>query len=441
MSLSKKPYKGTRDFFPTDKRIHNYICNAMIQTAELFGYEPYDGPLLEEVELYRAKSGEELINEQIYSFHDRGNRFIAIRPEMTPTLARMVAQIHRQQTRPIRWYSIPNLMRYENPQKGRLREHWQFNCDIFGAPDLQGEIEILQIAVNLLTHLGASSEHFEILVNNRAIVDTTFKTLMRLNDETTYRLYKIVDKIKKVDEAAIDKMLGELMLTETQKYLFYDYIALKDFHSTIEFLKRHRQPELAHAFSEFVEQLNNVNLLSYLRYDPAIVRGLDYYTGTVFEIYDKHPENNRAICGGGTYANLLQIFDEPSLAGVGFGLGDVTLRAFLELHQLLPNFELPKNNLFFAYQDERCKNAILKLAGKLRENGISVVTHFGAIKFKKIFPLAEKRGASFAGFMGEDELLNQTVQIKNLNTKQQIAFSINEITKISELITSEVQNK
>src|SRR5690606_14029859 len=163
MTLSKNPYRGTRDFFPVQKRKRDYLFQKMEETAELFGYEPYDGPLLEEVDLYRAKSGQELINEQIYSFIDRGEREVAIRPEMTPTLARMVAQVHKQVAKPIRWYAIPNLMRYERPQKGRLREHWQFNCDIFGAPDKKGELEILQVAIALMTNLGANENHFEIL--------------------------------------------------------------------------------------------------------------------------------------------------------------------------------------------------------------------------------------------------------------------------------------
>jgi histidyl-tRNA synthetase len=160
MALSKRPYKGTRDFFPELKRGQDFLFEKMSETAHLFGYEPYDGPLLEEVDLYRAKSGEELINDQIYSFIDRGERHVAIRPEMTPTVARMVAQIHREVARPLRWFTIANLMRYERPQKGRLREHWQFNCDIFGAPEGHGEIEILQVAISLLNNFGAREEHF-----------------------------------------------------------------------------------------------------------------------------------------------------------------------------------------------------------------------------------------------------------------------------------------
>lgn len=339
MALNKQPYRGTRDFFPKDKRVRDYLFSVMTKTAESFGYESYDGPLLEEVELYKAKSGEELINEQIYSFTDRGERFVAIRPEMTPTLARMVAQIHRESTKPLRWFSIPNLMRYEKPQRGRVREHWQLNCDVFGIPGRLGEVEILQIAVELLQAYGATSTHFEILLNDRAIVDSVFKTMMKASDSETYRLYKILDKSKKVTSEALKKMVGELSLSSDSENIFYSYLQLANFNDVLAFLTKNNQAEIAALFKDFIDLTNKAGLAEFLKYDPTIVRGLDYYTGIVFEIYDKHPDNRRALCGGGAYANLLQIFNEDPIPGIGFGLGDVTLRDFLEVHNLLPNFE------------------------------------------------------------------------------------------------------
>src|SRR3989339_2098217 len=351
MSLSKNPYRGCRDFFPKEKRLQNFIFSKMRETAELFGHEPYDGPMLEEVELYRAKSGEELINEQIYSFHDRGERFVAIRPEMTPTLARMVAQIHRETPKPIRWYAIPNLMRYEKPQKGRLREHWQFNVDIFGAPKRQGEFEILQVAVSLMENFGANNTMFEILINDRSIVEIIFKKIMKLDNELTYKLYKVIDKSKKITKEALEEMVNKLDLSPHNQNIFYQYLALQSFTDAINLLQEHGET-LASDLSDFLNLVAKSNLKNYLTYDPAIVRGLDYYTGIVFEIFDKHPENRRAICGGGSYADLLKIFDEPSVPGVGFGLGDVTLTDFLTTHKLLENFSLPQNDLLLTIQDD-----------------------------------------------------------------------------------------
>lgn len=437
MGLNKQPYRGTRDFFPKDKRIRDYLFSIMTRTAESFGYESYDGPLLEEVELYKAKSGEELINEQIYSFVDRGERFVAIRPEMTPTVARMVSQVHRETAKPLRWFSIPNLMRYEKPQRGRVREHWQFNCDVFGAPGRLGEIEILQVAVELLQNYGANSSHFEILLNDRAIVDAVFQSMMKATSEQTYRLYKIVDKAKKITHEALHKMVGEVGLSPEAENIFYHYLKLNDFSGVINFLNSHNQEKVANTFKEFVELTASTQLAEYIKYDPTIVRGLDYYTGIVFEIFDKHPDNRRALCGGGAFANLLQIFNEDPLPGVGMGLGDVTLKDFLEVHNLLPDFELPTNDVMVTYQEETGTALALWLAKLLRNNQLKVVTSLEALKFKKVFPIAEKKGVRFVTLMGTDEITNKQIQLKNLKTKEQHTLDLNDIETIVKIIKAQ----
>jgi len=434
MALNKQPYKGTRDFFPKDKRVRDYLFSVMTKTAESFGYESYDGPLLEEVELYKAKSGEELINEQIYSFTDRGDRFVAIRPEMTPTVARMVAQVHREAAKPLRWFSIPNLFRYEKPQRGRVREHWQFNCDIFGAPGRLGEVEILSVAIELFQNFGANSSHFEILLNDRAIVDTVFKTMMAASDEQTYRLYKIVDKAKKVTQDALHKMVKEVGLEEKSENIFFHYLQLSTFDGVKHFLEKYEQTEIAAQFDIFVTVLNNAGLSEFIKYDPTIVRGLDYYTGIVFEIFDKHPDNRRALCGGGAFANLLQIFNETPLQGVGLGLGDVTLKDFLEVHNLLPNFDLPENDIMMTFQDNAGFETTLKLAKALRKNNLKVVTGLEALKFNKVFPTAEKKGVKFVTLMGSDEIAQKKIQVKNLITKEQHTIDLNDLDLILKII-------
>lgn len=434
MALNKQPYRGTRDFFPKDKRVRDYLFSVMTKTAESFGYEPYDGPLLEEVELYKAKSGEELINEQIYSFIDRGERNVAIRPEMTPTLARMVAQTHREASKPIRWFSIPNVMRYEKPQRGRVREHWQLNCDVFGAPGRMGEVEILQIAVELFENYGANSTQFEVLLNDRAIVDAVFKSMMKTSEEKTYKLYKIVDKAKKVTHEALQKMVLDVGLEKSAEDIFYRYLQLKTFDDVKTFLTKNNHPEIAEQFDIFVQLTKKTGLIEYLVYDPTIVRGLDYYTGIVFEIFDKHPDNRRALSGGGAYANLLQIFNEDQLSGVGFGLGDVTLRDFLEVHNLLPNFETPTNDILITFQEDDGLDASLKLARALRKKDLKVVTSLEALKFKKVFPTAEKKGVRFVTIMGSDEFAKNQIQLKNLATKEQHTLDLNDLESILKII-------
>lgn len=430
MTLSKNPYRGTRDFFPVQKRKRDYLFKKMEETAELFGYEPYDGPMLEEVDLYRAKSGEELINEQIYSFIDRGEREVAIRPEMTPTVARMVAQIHKNETKPIRWYAIPNLMRYEKPQRGRLREHWQFNVDIFGAPGLTGEVEILQVAVTLMQKLGATSEQFEIMLNDRRVVDALFKGAMGASDEQAHRLYKIVDRAKKVPADAVAKMVNEVGLSSEGTKFFNRYLAIDSFDSLITLLTEAGQDSAVTELKDFLKRLKECGIAEFIKYDPAVVRGLDYYTGVVFEIFDKHPDNRRALCGGGAYANLLKIFNEEPLAGVGFGLGDVTLTDFLETHGLMPDFTLPCNDLFLAPLDDDACATVQKLAQELRVQGVKTVTALEPVKLKKAFPMAEKRGAKFVAFIGGNEIKDNKLPIKNLKEKTQQDFALNDLSSI-----------
>lgn len=434
MALSKNPYKGTRDLFPLEKRIQNYLFDIMKKTAECFGYEPYDGPLLEEVELYKAKSGEELINEQIYSFTDRGNRFVAIRPEMTPTLARMVAQVHREIPKPIRWYAIPNLMRYENPQKGRLREHWQFNCDIFGVNETDAALEMLLVLSTLMKNFKADSSMFGILINDRRIVDGLFQNVLKLTTEESYKLYKIIDKAKKVSTEALDKMISEIIKDDSKKIIFKNYLKLKNFDELnvlLLELELHSENKL---LMEFVSQLKSLSLDHVVQYDPSIVRGLDYYTGMVFEVFDKHPDNRRAICGGGAYANLLQIFNEDPLPGIGFGLGDVTLTDFLKTHNILPDFTKIDLDLLATFQDEEAKLVVTKIAQSLRENDLKVETHLSAVNFKKVFGLAEKKGCDFLLLMGSDELSTGDVLIKHLKNKTQEKFKVNDITSMIKFI-------
>ena len=411
MVLNKSPYKGTRDFFPSQMREREYLFKIIKETVELFGYEPYDGPLLEEVDLYQAKSGQELIDEQIYSFTDRGGRSMAIRPEMTPTLARMIAQIHRETPKPIRWYSIPNLYRYERPQRGRLREHWQFNCDIFDLPSPYGEIEILQMAVSLMEKLGARKDHFEVLVNDRTIIDDLFAK-MNVRPPQKKKLLKILDKFKKIDSSTTDKMILDVGLDQKQKSVFFDYLNNRDCPSSL---------------SSFMD---NMQIKPYLKYDPTIVRGMDYYTGIVFEIYDKHPDNRRAIAGGGTYTDLLKIFNEPPLCGTGLGMGDVTLLHFLKDHNLLSDCSQPDCHVFLSIQTEEGRKSMASLAVHLRENNIKAIFHPIPLKLNKVFSMAGKKGAEFVFLMGENELKDKSVQIKNLMTREQKTFKLDEMEKI-----------
>jgi histidyl-tRNA synthetase len=427
-TLSKEAYRGCRDLFPPDKRLLNFMFQKMSQAAELFGYEPYDGPLLEPVELYLAKSGEELINDQIYAFYDRGERHVAIRPEMTPTLARMVAQVHREKAKPLRWYSIPNLMRYEKPQRGRLREHWQFNCDIFGGTKILAEMEILQIIIKLLTSFGATSEHFEILFNSRELVNAFFQKHLEVTSEQSHSLYKLMDKAKKISPETLSLEIAKILPDSSKQDSMKEYLSLKNFAQAKEFFARIHQSEAVQNCTTLLEHLAALKLDQYLVYDSTIVRGLDYYTGLVFEAFDKHPDNRRAICGGGVYANLLQIFNEPALEGVGFGLGDVTLADFLRVHDLLPNTQVSGCDLLIGYTEEKDEVAALTLAAQFREAGIKTEFYPGVCKPKKIFSFAESKAHPFVLLLGMER------KLKHLQTQNTFTMDPNATSSVKEAI-------
>ncbi len=435
MALNKNPYKGTRDFFPQDMRLRNFIFGKMAEVSQLYSYEAYDGPLLEEVDLYLAKSGEELISEQIYSFTDRGDRLVAIRPEMTPTVARMVAQIHRETIKPLRWYSTPNLMRYEKMQKGRLREFWQYNADIFGAPDNLGEVEMIQLAVDIIRSFGGTSEMFEILLNDRRFVDFVFKSVIGIEEAMATKLYKLVDKKAKMPE---EKFKAEVLTTvgdEKKAALFNEYLLLQNIQDVITYVEKNNDSSEAIApLVSFFNLIETLGLNEYVKFDPTIVRGLDYYTGIVFEIFDKHPENRRAIAGGGAFANLLQIFNEQPLAGVGFGLGDVTFTDFLKTHNLLPDLSRPEVEVLISYMDSSIENASFKLAAKLRQKGIKTELYLGEVKPKKIFGYAEKRGHQFAVILGADELVKNEIQFKNLITREIHTIALSDVDGMSQIV-------
>lgn len=434
MALSKKPYKGCRDFFPKDMRFRNYIFDIMEKTCESFAYEPYDGPLLEEVKLYLAKSGEELIGDQIYDFTDKGNRHVAIRPEMTPTVARMAAQVHREIVKPFRWYSISNFMRYEKPQRGRVREFTQLNIDVFGAPDAIAAYEVVDVACTLLKNYGADQKMFSIQINDRVVVDAVFKNILKLEEEQSLKLYKVIDKSKKVTTEALDKMIGEVISDENTILNFKKYLNLSSFEDLILFLKEYNLEEKASNFISFNDKIKDSNIKEYINFDPTIVRGLDYYTGIVFEIFDKHPDNRRAIAGGGAYANLLQIFNEQPLAGIGFGLGDVTLKDFLESHSLLPDLTKPSHDLMIAYFDEESEATALKLASTLRTEGVKVDLSLGVMRFKKVFKTAEQRNHTMLAMIGENERKDGVVQLKNLKTKDQKNIELESIKEIIDFL-------
>ncbi len=393
--LSTEPYKGTRDFYPKDMAIQRYIFDTWSKTAELFGYERYDASILEPSELYKSKGAEneEMVNEQTYTFIDRGDREVTLRPEMTPTVARMIAGKRRELSLPARWYSIPNLFRYERPQRGRLREHWQLNCDMFGVDDVASDVEIIALAYRILSDFGATPDTFGIKINHRAALNAHLARF-NITDEARIRaVTSVIDKKAKVSAEEFATMLN----------------AAAGCNLTL--------PEEASAEVEaIIDGLKALGITNAM-YDPSIVRGFNYYTGTVFEVFDTSSENNRALLGGGRYDNLTGMFDTEAVTGIGFGMGDVTMRDFLETHNLLPDSVCVTAPILVVLPTGTVHNLPAEhIAQQFRDAGIRTSVDLSVKKIGKKIGSASDAGARFIIVVGEDELASNTFVLKDLST-------------------------
>lgn len=427
--LSTQPYKGARDFYPEDMRLRNYIFETWTKVCKSYGYKQYDGPFIESFDLYAAKSGDELVNEQLYSFVDRGERKVAIRPEMTPTVARMVAQKLSELPTPIRWFSIPNLWRYEKPQKGRLREHYQLNVDVFGSDQITAEWEILSIIADILKAFGAKENMFEIRFNNRRFVESFFSEI-GIKDDQKLNVIKAIDKKSKITESVFKGILTETLSLDERQYL-----AIVDFLGDPEkwLITLSEKSEGAKEVNMLMELSKKTELSKFLKLDSTIMRGLDYYTGTVFELFDITPENNRAMCGGGRYDDLISLFSSQKLSGIGFGMGDVTFRNFLENWGLLPNFEAETEYLVTLWpgSDAKYIQATIETAQALRKKGKKVEIWLDNSKLEKQLKYADKTGIKSVLIIGEEEVNNGTITVKDMTAKTQISIPLEEfLTKI-----------
>jgi histidyl-tRNA synthetase len=414
MSLPTQPYKGARDFYPEDKRIQKYMFKKLRQAVERYGYEEYDAPILEPLELYLAKSGEEIVNEQTYAFEDRGGRQVAIRPEMTPTVSRMVAAKRQELAYPLRWYSIPNLWRYERPQRGRLREHWQLNVDIFGLDNLHAETEIIAVADSIMKNFGAKRSMYEIRVNSRGLMDYILGQYLGLDAVQAHSMAKLIDRKDKMEKAAFTTQVDALCTpyqreTGTAARIL-ELLAVK----TIEQLPGDVLGQPAAQNLRILLAMLSEAGVSNARFDASLMRGFDYYTGIVFEVFDTDPDNNRSMFGGGRYDGLVGLFGVEPVPTVGLGMGDVTLQNFLESHDLLPE-QSTETDLYVVLIGDVAGKA-QRTIQELRDNGICVAVDITGRKPDKQIKAASKKGVHYVLFIGERELSEEIFELRNIVT-------------------------
>jgi histidyl-tRNA synthetase len=420
--LNTDPYKGVRDFYPEEKALQNYIFSVWKRTLESYGYAEYDASILEPTEIYQAKSGEELINEQTYTFLDRGDRSVTLRPEMTPTVARMVAKRWRELPTPLRLYSIPNLFRYERPQRGRLREHWQLNADIFGVESAEADIELINIASDMMKNFGLKDDQFEIRLSSRKLLNAIFSEWYELKEDEAKKLKKLIDKKSKMPtedfqekaEEIVGKAFKFLSLNEDEE-LYEEAMALPMIRSAKEEL------------DDVIEKLKEIGIKNVI-YDPELIRGFDYYTGIIFEIYDKHPDNNRSLFGGGRYDGLTSLFVDENIPASGFGMGDVTILDVLETYHLIPE-EIKKSKIkvYVCSIEDADLDESKRMAAFLRQNGVNCAVHLNQKKLSDQIRQAEKQRVAFALIIGSEETASKTYTLKNLESGESLKVSPEEL--------------
>lgn len=401
------PVKGTREFYPEQMALRNFIYDKVRSASEAFGYQEWDAPFIESIELYAAKSGEELVKKQSFTFQDRSGDLVTLRPELTPSLARMVAARQGELTFPLRWWSFGPFWRYEQPQKGRAREFFQWNVDMLGVNSPEADAELIAVGATFLRSVGLSPQQALIYVNNRRLMDSEFDTL-GIAPEKRLDVSNLVDRRTKMEPAKWDAYALELGLTPPQ------LDGLKALLSNFDLWKK--SEELVRLFAA----LEALGVREYVKFDPNIMRGLLYYTGTVFEAFETSGSLRRAIFGGGRYDNLLADVGGQPLSGVGFAMGDVVIGIILQELGLAPAFEPSPAQVLVTVFDERLWLESYKLSAELRNAGLKVMVFPEPAKLPKQFKFADKMKMKVVVTVGPDEAEKGLAAVKNLSSGEQV---------------------
>ena len=407
--------KGTREFYPQEMALRTWLYTQIRKVSEIYGYQEYDGPFLESIDLYAAKSGEELVKEQSFVFPDRGGNLIALRPELTPSLARMVAQKQNELIFPLRWWSFGPFWRYERPQKGRTREFFQWNIDLIGVNTPEADAELVSICANLFANLGLTSQEVKILVNDRRLMDAELSTL-GFAAEIKPLVSKLIDRRDKMPVEAWESFVLEKGVNREQLEGLKDLLGNKALYKKSSALMRFFDAIQALGYQDFVE------------YDPGVIRGLDYYTGIVFEAKDMG-EEGRAILGGGHYDNLVADVGGNPLPGVGFAMGDVVLPLVLEKYGKTPKLKSVPAQVLVTVFDEKLLIDSMTLSSELRKAGIAVLCYPEPAKLDKQLKFADRAGVRFVLIIGPDEAASGEANLKDLVSKSQIKIKRKGIIK------------
>ncbi len=423
-TLSSQAYKGTRDYYPADKRVQNYIFDVWRRVVMRYGYEEIGAPMLEPLEVYTAKSGQELAHEQTYTFTDRGDRSVAIRPEMTPSVSRMIAARRQELPYPARWFSIANFMRYERPQRGREREFWQLNADIFGAEGALAEAEIITLGAEILKEFGAKDDMYVIKVNNRKLINFMMAQYLGLDAVQAQLMIRLFDRKDKISNEDFRDQAIDIFGDQAAPSGLAKISALLSAKSMGELPAEIRESGAVKEVQELFTLLERAGIKNAI-FDITLMRGFDYYTGTVFEFFDMHPENKRALYGGGRYDGLVGLFGAEPISAVGFAPGYTMTELFLEAHDLMPKLS-STTEVYVVVLGEALKGA-MEFAGKLREEGVNVELDITGRKLDKQLKTAIKKEVPFMVFVGEEELKTEVYPFKDTASSEEQKLSFERI--------------
>ena len=420
-----QPVKGTRDFFPDEMRLRNWLFEVWRNVSVQAGFEEYDTCVLEHEELYIRKAGDE-ISKQLYSFEDKGGRRLSLRPEMTPSLARLVLQHKKSLSFPIKWFSMPQCFRYERMTKGRRREHFQWNADIIGQADIVAEAEILMLLISACELMGLSAKEIRVFINDRRILNSILSQIS-VPQEMHSEVLVIMDKRDKISIEALSKLLQDIGMSTTQVDQLNEYLLKSDL---IELKKDLNDTQGIDELQNLMEMMEKAGFSDYLQFDISIVRGLSYYTGAVFEV-NSPAKQHRAICGGGRYDSLLSTYGGEIVPAVGFGFGDVVVLDVLKDLERFPELPRKLDYTIIPFAREQVGTA-LNIAAILRKNGSTVDCNFSMKKMKKTLQQAGESGAAKAILLFPDELSENKVVIRDLRLHEQNPIKITDLLSSGE---------
>ncbi len=414
--LSTQPYKGARDFYPEDKRLQEYLFSIWRRVAERFGYEEYSAPVLEPLELYTSKTSDEIVSEQTYSFADRGGRNIVLRPEMTPSVSRMVAGRRQELAYPIRWYSIPDCWRYERPQRGRNRQFWQFNADIFGVDTVDADLEVISMADAIMKEFGGTDEMYQIKINSRKLINLIMSQYLELDAAQAKQMISLFDKKNKMDSDVFMQQALEIFSEDQKQTNAAKMSTLLSSHTLADLPDELKGSQAVKEIQMLFTLLGEHGVTA-ATFDISLMRGFDYYTDIVFEVFDKAPENSRSMFGGGRYDGLVGSFGVEPIGTVGYAMGDATIENFLESHKLLPDLA-PATQVYVVTIGIVLKEAQAVVA-KLRAGGVNVAVDITPRKPEKQIKAALKLGIPHLLFVGEDEIKNQKYILRKVENQEE----------------------